>query len=80
MKKINWIIVLVLLVGFVIGAFLGTFFKDTFLNYGQSFGLASPVVLDLGFVVLTLGLQIHITISSVIGAVLSLVVYKFISK
>ena len=64
--------------GFVIGRFIGTYFSGTFLNYGQSFGMSSPVVLDLGFIVLTFGLTIQITIASVIGVVIALVVYRFI--
>ena len=78
MKRVNWVLILLVLVGFVIGRFIGTFFDGTFWNYGQSFGLTSPVVLDLGFFVLTFGLTIHITIASVIGVVIALVVYRFI--
>ncbi len=78
MKKINWVLLVLILVGFVIGRFIGTYFSGTFLNYGQSFGMGSPVVLDMGFVVLTFGLTINITIASVIGVVIALVVYRFI--
>ncbi len=66
MKKWNWTLVLLVLIGFVIGRFIGTYFEGTWLNYGQAFGLSEPVVLDLGF------------IASVIGVILSLVVYRFI--
>ncbi len=78
MKRVNWVLLLLVLVGFVIGRFIGTYFDGTFLNYGQSFGLSSPVVLDLGFVILTFGLTIQITIASVIGVIIALVIYKFI--
>jgi len=78
LKRVNWVLVLLVLVGFVIGRFIGTYFGDSFLNYGQTFGLSNPVVLDLGFIILTFGLQIKITIASVIGVIISLVVYKFI--
>ena len=78
MKRVNWVLVLLLLIGFVIGGFIGTYFEGTFLNYGQNFGLSNPIVLDLGFFILTFGLSIHITIASVIGVVISLVVYRFI--
>ncbi len=78
MKKINWVFVVVVLVGFVIGRFIGTFFDGTFLNYGQTFGLSSPVELDLGFILLTFGLQIRITIASVIGVIIALVIYRLI--
>ncbi len=78
MKRVNWVLVLLILIGFVIGGFIGTYFEGTFLNYGQNFGLSNPIVLDLGFFILTFGLSIHITIASVIGVVISLVVYRFI--
>ena len=78
MKKFNWVFVILVLIGFVIGRFIGTYFEGSFLNYGQTFGLSSPIVLDLGFIILTFGLQIKITIASVLGVILSLVVYKFI--
>lgn len=78
MKRVNWVLVLLILVGFVIGGFIGTYFSGTFLNYGQSFGLSQPVVLNLGFIILTFGLTINITIASVIGVIISLVVYRFI--
>lgn len=78
MKRVNWVLLVLVLVGFVIGRFIGTYFDGTFLNYGQAFGLSAPVVLDLGFIVLTFGLTIQITIASVLGVIISLVVYKFI--
>ncbi len=69
---------LLVLIGFVIGGFIGTYFDGTFLNYGQTFGLTNPVELNLGFIVLTFGLKIQISIASVIGVIISLVVYRFI--
>lgn len=78
MRKNGWVLTLLVLVGFVLGRFIGTLFEGTFLNYGQSFGLSSPMVLDLGFIILTFGLTIQITIASVIGVVIALLVYKFI--
>lgn len=78
LKRINWTLIILVLVGFVIGRFIGTFFDGSFLNYGQSFGLSSPVELNMGFIILTFGLQFHITIASVLGVVIALVVYRFI--
>ncbi len=80
MKKINWVLIILVLIGFVIGRFIGTYFDGTFLNYGQTFGLTSPVELNMGFVILTFGLQFNITIASVIGVIISFVVYRFISR
>ncbi|MBQ7775327.1 MAG: DUF4321 domain-containing protein [Lachnospiraceae bacterium] len=78
MKRVNWVFVILVLIGFVIGGFIGTYFDGTFLNYGKTFGLTSPIELDLGFIIFTFGLKIQITIASVIGVIISLVVYKFI--
>lgn len=78
MKRVNWTLVVLVLIGFVIGRFIGTYFEGSFLNYGQTFGLSSPIELNLGFIILTFGLQFQITIASVIGVVIALIVYKFI--
>ena len=78
MKRINWVLVVLVLIGFVIGRFIGTYFDGTFLNYRQNFGLSSPIELNLGFIILTFGLEFNITIASVIGVIISFVVYRFI--
>lgn len=78
MKKVNWVFVIIVLIGFVIGGFIGTYFEGSFLNYGQTFGMNNPVELDMGFIVFTFGLKIQITIASVIGVVISLLIYRFI--
>lgn len=78
MKRVNWTLVLLVLIGFVIGSFIGTYFEGSFLNYGQAFGLDNPIVLNMGFVILTFGLKFNITICGVIGVVIALLVYKFI--
>lgn len=70
--------VVLVLIGFVIGRFIGTYFDGSFLNYGQTFGLSSPIELNLGFIILTFGLKFQITIASVLGVVIALLVYKFI--
>lgn len=78
MKRVNWLFLLLVLIGFVIGGFIGTYFDGTFLNYGQTFGLTNPVELNLGFIMLTFGLKIQISIASVLGVIISLVIYRFI--
>lgn len=78
LKRVNWVLVILVLIGFVIGGFIGTYFDGSFLNYGKSFGLSNPIELDLGFILLTFGLKIQITIASVIGVAISLVLYRFI--
>lgn len=78
MKKVNWTLLILVLVGFVIGQFIGTYFEGTFLSFGKTFGMNEPVSLDLGFILLTFGLKIQINIASVIGVIMSLVIYRFI--
>lgn len=78
--KNAWVLLLLILCGIVLGGFIGMLADNTsflsFLNYGQTFGLSSPVVLDLGVLVLTFGLTIRISIASIIGVIISVVVYK----
>ncbi len=76
--KNNWACFLMILAGIVIGGFIGSLFPSTILNYGQSFGLSSPLVLDLGIMVLTFGLTIRITIGSIIGIIIAIVIFKFL--
>lgn len=80
MKKgsINWVFLVIVLIGFVIGGYIGNFFKDSFINYGNTFGLESPIVLNLGFIILTFGLKIQISIASVLGVIIALLIYKFV--
>ncbi|MBO5209270.1 MAG: DUF4321 domain-containing protein [Lachnospiraceae bacterium] len=78
MKKNNWACFLLILAGIVIGGFIGNLLPIEWLNYGQSFGLSSPIVLDLGILCITFGLSIKITIASIIGIVIGIVIYRCI--
>lgn len=78
MRKNNWACFLLILAGIVIGGFIGSLFPDTWINYGQSFGLSSPFILDLGILSITFGLSIRITIASIIGIAAAIVIYRFI--
>lgn len=80
--KNAWALALLILVGVVVGGFIGQLAGNvpmlSWLNYGQAFGLSSPVVLDLGIIILTLGLSINITIASILGVILAIVVYNLL--
>ncbi len=80
--KNNWALFLLLLSGIVLGGFIGDIVAGipgfSWLAYGQSFGLTSPIVLDLGILVLTFGLSIKITIASIIGVLLAILIYRLI--
>ena len=80
--KNNWTLFLLLLAGVVLGGFLGSLAQSVpgldWLNYGQTFGLQNPIVLELGILVLTFGLSIKITIAGIIGIIVGIIVYRYI--
>lgn len=77
-----WILLLLLLAGIVLGGFIGNMASGiswlSWLNFGESFGLNSPIVLDFGILVITFGLSIKITMASIIGVVIALITYRMI--
>lgn len=83
MKKNAIVLLILILAGVVLGGFIGHLARDiswlAWLNYGQTFGFTgsggSALVLDLGVLVLQFGLQIKITIASIIGIVLAFFIY-----
>ena len=81
-NKNFWILLLLLLSGIVLGGFLGSLAAGipwvSWLNFGQSFGLDTPLILNLGVRVITFGLSIKITIASIIGVALALLIYRYL--
>lgn len=80
--KNNWALFLLLLAGIVLGSFIaqataGISFLS-WLSYGKNFGLTQPLTLDLGVLVLTFALKIKITIGSIIGVLIGIIIYHFI--
>lgn len=80
--KNYWALFLLILAGIVLGGFIGTLAEGvpwlSWLNYGQTFGVQSPIVLDLGILVLSFALTIRVTIAGVIGVIVAAVVYRYI--
>ena len=80
--KNSWALFLLMLAGIVLGGFIGTLTADmpgfARLNYGQSFGFDNPIVLNLRILVITFALNIKITIASIIGLVISAIIYRFL--
>ena len=78
--KNGWSLFLLLLTGIVLGGFIGWLAKDvaylSWLNYGQQFGFSETFNLNLGILKITFGLTIKITMSSIIGVALAIIVYK----
>ena len=77
-----WILLIMLLVGIVLGGFMGQMAEGIpwlgWLNFGQSFGLDSPLVINFGILVITFGLTIKITMASIIGVAVALIIYRYI--
>lgn len=73
---------MMILAGIMLGGFIGSIAAGvpglSWLNYGQSFGFANPIVLDLGILVITFGLTIKITIASIIGILIAIIIYRLI--
>lgn len=80
--KNYWALLLLILAGVVLGGFIGQLVSGvsflSWLNYGQTFGLSNPLVLDLGILVITFGLTIKITIAGIIGIIIAAIIYHFI--
>lgn len=80
--KNGWLLLLFILIGIVLGGLIGDVTAGIpsldWLGYGNSFGLSSPLVLDLGVMVVTFALQIKITIASIIGVILAIIIYRLI--
>lgn len=77
-----WALALLILIGVVIGGLIGQLVSGVpvlaWLNYGQTFGLTQPVILDLGILVITFALTINITIAGILGVILAIVIYRFL--
>ena len=81
-RKNVWILLIMLLAGIVLGGFMGQLANGiswlSWLNFGQSFGLDSPLVINFGILVITLGLTIKITMASIIGIAIAIIIYRMI--
>ena len=81
-RKNFWILLIMLLAGIVLGGFMGQLANGiswlSWLNFGQSFGLDSPLVINFGILVITLGLTIKITMASINGIAIALIIYRMI--
>ena len=79
-EKNVWILLVFILSGIVIGGLLGELASRIdwlwWLSYGESFGLNEPITLDLSVIQITFGLMFKINISSIIGMILAIFIYK----
>lgn len=79
-EKNIWVLILFILCGIVVGGLLGDLASKIdflwWLSYGESFGLSQPIELDLSVIKLTFGLMFKINISSIIGMILAIFIYR----
>lgn len=79
-EKNIWILLVFLLSGLVIGGLLGEIASKVdwlwWLSYGESFGISSPIELDLSVIKITFGLMFKINIASIIGMALAIFIYR----
>ena len=81
-SKNSWALFLMILTGIVLGGLIGMLAEGvpalSWLSYGQSFGLDNPLILNLGLLVITFGLSIKITIASIVGVIIAILIYRFL--
>ena len=69
-----------LLSGLVLGGLLGELASKVdflwWLSYGESFGLTTPIELDLNIITITFGLWFKINVASIIGMAIAIFVYR----
>ena len=79
-EKNIWILLIFLLAGLVLGGLLGEFASKVdflwWLSYGESFGLTSPIELDLQVITITFGLWFKMNVASIIGVAIAIFVYR----
>lgn len=79
-EKNIWIFLVFILSGLVVGGLLGELATKIdwlwWLSYSKSFGLENPITLDLSVMQITFALMFKISISSIIGMVLAVFIYK----
>ena len=79
-EKNVWILLVFILAGLVIGGLIGQLAQNIdflwWLSYGQSFGFSTPIQLDLNIIQLTFGLMLKINIASILGVIISILIYR----
>ena len=79
-EKNFWVLLIFLLAGLVIGGLIGELAQRIgglwWLSYGQTFGLTSPLILDLSVLKITFGFTVEINIASIIGIAIAILIYR----
>lgn len=79
-EKNFWILLLFLLAGLVIGGLLGQMATKVpwlwWFSYGNTFGLTTPIQLDLEIVHITFACSFKITVASILGLAIGAFAYN----
>ena len=79
-----WAFIRILLTGIVLGGLIGKLAQGIpslwWLNYGNEFGFTKPLSLNLNVIKIEFGFTIAITVSSIIGMIIAILVYSWMSK
>lgn len=78
--KSIWILIIFILSGIVVGGLLGDLASKSgglwWLAYGQEFGLREPLSVDLSVIKFSFSLLIKLNISSILGMILAIFIYR----
>lgn len=78
----RWILIILLLAGLVIGGLLGQLASKVdflwWLGYSQTFGITTPLQLNLSVIQLTFAVAFEISIASIMGMLIGICIYKII--
>ncbi|MBP3502429.1 MAG: DUF4321 domain-containing protein [Clostridia bacterium] len=78
--KSMWILIVFILAGIVIGGLIGDLASKStglwWLAYGQEFGLNQPLAVDLSIIKFSFSLMIKLNISSILGMILAVFIYR----
>ncbi|WP_027430777.1 DUF4321 domain-containing protein [Lachnospira multipara] len=82
--KNGWLLLLFIIIGIVLGGLVAEAAKGvpgiSWLSYGQTIGTVDGnlTTIDLGVIIFTIALQIKLTVASIIGIILAIIVFKVI--
>lgn len=79
-EKNIWVLTIFILCGIVLGSLIGEVVSQIdalwWFGYGDSFGLTSPLTIDMGVISLTFAMTFKINIASIVGLAIALFAYK----
>lgn len=75
-----WLFWILLFSGIILGGLLGDLATQvsflSWMGYGQTFGLTTPLQLDLGIIQLSFGVMFKLNVASIIGVLIAIFVYR----